>query len=383
VNIVDWHQHPVDVQVPAQGAAIRLSGIRRIWIVQVRTSDGIIGWGECTQALDLAAIKATLPWHMKSVPDAFGYACSASGHATGRFAVESALLDAWTTKQGVPLRQCIDVNEECGLSLAAITKGPARPLCSGKGPAFTPPHVSRAGTESDSAINPSLLAVVVDNAAQAKELVQYGCFKIKLTADAQQDLERCTAIRQTLGNTVVLRGDANQAWSLEQTPARLRQLAHLDFQFIEEPCRDAHRLTVLQLPIPIALDESIPTIPSSSWPALKPAWLGGISPCIAMATMAAQASKQAVVTHALDGPIGHAAGFATGIAVHDMMRHVDDGGDPKTFLGRKSIGFGNNPTLMPNNGRWAGVQSLDGHGLGFTNPPAIDKWFQPNGNTTT
>jgi L-alanine-DL-glutamate epimerase-like enolase superfamily enzyme len=356
VNIVDWQQHPVDVQVPVHGAAIRLGGMRRIWIVQMRTSDGIIGWGECTQALDLAAMKATLPWHMQSVSDAFQYACAVSAHASGRFAVESALLDAWATKQGVPLMKCVAVRQGAGMSNA----------------------------------------VVVNDATQAKQFMgSFDCFKVKLTADAQQDLDRCTSIRQAVGNTVVLRGDANQTWSLEQTPARLRQLAHLDFQFIEEPCPDAHRLTVLQLPIPIALDESIATIASSSWPTLlthpglwglvlKPAWLGGISPCIAMATMAAQAHKQAVVTHALDGPIGMAGGFHTAVAVHGMMQIVDDGGDPTTRGRRNSIGFGNNPTLTPSNGRWMqSVPGLDGPGIGFTNPPEIDKWFQPNGDATT
>jgi L-Ala-D/L-Glu epimerase len=87
--------------------------------------------------------------------------------------------------------------------------------------------------------------------------------KLKLTADAVADLTLATAVRTAVGDSIHLRGDANQTWTIAETPRRLRALAHLNWQFIEEPCIDTYKLVPMDLPIALALDESLPHIAPS------------------------------------------------------------------------------------------------------------------------
>jgi L-alanine-DL-glutamate epimerase-like enolase superfamily enzyme len=186
----------------------------------------------------------------------------------------------------------------------------------------------------------------------------FATLKLKLGSDADADLALATAIRTAVGDTIRLRGDANQTWELSVTPRRLRALAHLGWEFIEEPCVDTVKLLHLDLPIALALDESLPTIAPAQFPdvlrartlwgfVLKPTVVGGLLPTLGLANSAARAGKQAVVTHALEGPIGTAACAEAARAVAALFEQP------------VAAGLGNNPTLTPQGAAWAAqVQQL-------------------------
>ncbi|HSN29723.1 MAG TPA: enolase C-terminal domain-like protein, partial [Kofleriaceae bacterium] len=91
-------------------------------------------------------------------------------------------------------------------------------------------------------------AIVVD------EPVATGARCIKIKVD--RGIEHVRAIAAA-NPRAQLRLDANRAWTREQTFERLRTLADLAIDFIEEPCRDAHELLSEPLPCRIALDESL------------------------------------------------------------------------------------------------------------------------------
>jgi L-alanine-DL-glutamate epimerase-like enolase superfamily enzyme len=162
------------------------------------------------------------------------------------------------------------------------------------------------------------LAAVVDNPEAARRAFAAGirCLKIKLGAGDPADRVRAIA---AAAPGATLRIDANRSWPPAEVLDRLAALAALPIAYVEEPCRDAHRL--LQsgpLPCKLALDESLVELapddlaaalrsPALAAVILKPALLGGPSACLALAARARASGVAVVASHALEGPIGTAA----------------------------------------------------------------------------
>jgi len=154
--------------------------------------------------------------------------------------------------------------------------------------------------------------VVVDDELEARAAVAAGarCLKIKR-------VERVRAIAAAVPRTR-LRLDINRGWDRAEVPARLAALADLPIDFVEEPCRDAHELLAMPLPIRIALDESLVTLGSRELAralespllaalVLKPTLLGGFARCLELAALARRHGVAPIASHALEGPIGTAA----------------------------------------------------------------------------
>ncbi len=326
------------VATPTHGAATRMAGGAAGWqrdIEYVRVaSHGIFGLGEAAPlhrpdhdhatagqlvtwrvASAVAQLQQSLPIELEGPGRAYVLANRVANSAAARFAIETALLDCWCRSHQLSLAQ-------------ALVAAPVAELAS---------------------------AAVVDDVATALACVAQGftTLKLKLTANADADLALATAIRTAVGDTINFRGDANQTWTLAETPRRLRALAHLGWQFIEEPCVDTYKIVQLDLPIALALDESLPHIAPnqiaqllrarSLWGVvLKPTVLGGLLPTLAMAELVARGGKQAIVTHALEGPVATAACAEAARAVASLFEHP------------AAAGLGNNPTLAPVTGHWIG-----------------------------
>jgi L-fuconate dehydratase len=60
-------------------------------------------------------------------------------------------------------------------------------------------------------------------------------FKIKVGADLEDDIRRCTIIRQEIGPDRKLMMDANQRWDVDEAIDNMRRLAKFDPWWIEEP----------------------------------------------------------------------------------------------------------------------------------------------------
>ena len=74
-------------------------------------------------------------------------------------------------------------------------------------------------------------------AADAVKIVNNGfeIIKVKLGHSKEQDVESIRRIREAVGNDIPMRLDANQGWSVEETPEILEALAPYNIQHCEEP----------------------------------------------------------------------------------------------------------------------------------------------------
>jgi L-fuconate dehydratase len=86
--------------------------------------------------------------------------------------------------------------------------------------------------------------------------------KLKVGADPDDDLRRCTIARETIGDDRRLMIDANQAWGVHEAIESVLRLAHLDIGWIEEPTSPddvlGHAAIARALPaIPVATGEHV------------------------------------------------------------------------------------------------------------------------------
>lgn len=100
-------------------------------------------------------------------------------------------------------------------------------------------------------------------AAQAKAFAEQGfrIIKIKLGREPAEDVERVRLIRESVGNAIKLRIDANQGWSPEKALEALTGMKSLDVEFCEQPMRTWHDHLLPDLkiksPVRIMADESV------------------------------------------------------------------------------------------------------------------------------
>jgi O-succinylbenzoic acid--CoA ligase len=223
-------------------------------IVEVMRPSGAIGYGEAAPLAPGDSIGAIL--RGRDTPSA-------------RFAFETAALDAEAKERGVPLAKLL------GDALPSLP-----------------------------------VAAVIDE----PRAVEARCIKIKTDGT---DLDRLRAIASA-NPQATLRLDANRSWPRETVFDRMRALADLPIEFIEEPCVDAHELA--GAPLPIALDESLvddPDLTNVAAVVLKPSLLGGFTACRLLAVRARALGKRVIVTHGLEGPIGTAACAALALVLHE------------------------------------------------------------------
>ncbi len=145
------------------------------------------------------------------------------------------------------------------------------------------------------------------------------------------------------GSQVLFRLDANGAFDAAQVVDRLAALRRHGVELVEEPVAGTALLALPPLPLPWAADESLAdpalaaallALPPGHRPAalvLKPAQLG-LARCLRLADAAAGGGVGVIVTHSLDGDLGHAAACALalalpqppwpcGLAPHSGLRH--------------------------------------------------------------
>jgi L-Ala-D/L-Glu epimerase len=100
-------------------------------------------------------------------------------------------------------------------------------------------------------------------AAQAKAFVEKGAaiLKIKLGKDVATDVLRIKTIRESIGNEIKIRIDANQGWSVDDATNALTQLGQYNIEFCEQPMRtynDEYLSALIKTsPIKIMADESV------------------------------------------------------------------------------------------------------------------------------
>jgi O-succinylbenzoate synthase len=298
MRIVGASARTVHWRIASTGAA-RGRDRRDAVIVGVRGAAGHTGLGEAAplpgMSIDqiddaeraAAELLARLPLAVENAADAGRIAEGITQAPAARFAIETALLAALAQRSRT--------------SIAGLFGGV--------------PHAELR------------CAVVVDDDADARAATA-GTLKVKMTgARFDDDLERVRRIARAAPRAA-LRVDANRSWPREDTLARMRALAELPIEYVEEPCPQAHELLSggESLALRLALDESLVTLtarelahaiasPQLAAVIVKPTLLGGFSRCLALARAAQRHGVAPIVTHALEGPIGTAACFELARAI--------------------------------------------------------------------
>ncbi len=175
------------------------------------------------------------------------------------------------------------------------------------------------------AIAPDLAAAQ----AQAYTKQGYACIKIKVgTKDFEQDWQRVKAVRSQIGESIPIRIDANQAWSVAAAISNLQKLAPLNIEYVEQPviAEDLGGMAKIKVsqPIPVAADESVNSLAqlqrviqakAADIIILKPMAMGGLLTSYDAAKIAMNAGLDVVVTTTLDGAIARRGAFALAAAL--------------------------------------------------------------------
>jgi L-alanine-DL-glutamate epimerase-like enolase superfamily enzyme len=194
--------------------------------VRVSAIDGAWGWGEvfCNfpqvgaehRARLIDSIFAPLMekrdfadaqelrWYLEANTRRMAIQCGEPGsfaQVTG--GLETAMWDMAGRRAGVPLWQLLDDTGQGGRRVRVYASG--------------------IGPERPAAI------------ARARHAEGYRAFKLKVGFDAARDRTSLAAMRDALGMQAEIMVDANQAWSPEEAPQRIAQLADLKPLWVEEP----------------------------------------------------------------------------------------------------------------------------------------------------
>lgn len=184
------------------------------------------------------------------------------------------------------------------------------------------------------ALNALLVARAPDAAAaEAAAWVARGfrCLKLKLApGNLAGERRRLAAVREAVGPSIALRGDANGAWSVDEAIATLRALAVFDLEYVEQPVADVAGLAAVRraVPVPIAADESVADADgvdalvaagAADVVVLKPAILG-LRASLEAARRAHAAGLAVTVTSALASSLGIAAAAHVAAAIAGPLR---------------------------------------------------------------
>jgi O-succinylbenzoate synthase len=134
----------------------------------------------------------------------------------------------------------------------------------------------------------------------------------------RSDVERVAEVRRVLGPVGRIRLDANGAWSLDEAEHAIREMEHLDLDYVEQPVMDLNdmaelRRRISRLGIGVAADESIRRFAdidvvldagACDVAVIKVQPLGGIRAAIEVAQKALDASVDVVVSSALETSVG-------------------------------------------------------------------------------
>lgn len=122
---------------------------------------------------------------------------------------------------------------------------------------------------------------VEETLKEAEDYIKRGfrVIKVKLGRDLDEDVERVMKLREKFGNQIVIRADANQGYSADQTIQFYGRTYDLDIQLIEQPlpAKDIAGLKALPKEVRevIAADESLIT-PADAIELIKPPKAAGI-----------------------------------------------------------------------------------------------------------
>ena len=278
---------------------------RRILLARVTDVDGFVAWSECVageypnyspETIDTAWL-ALREWFGprllgRTIPGAAAadavLASDVRGHRMARATLEMGLWALESERAGVPLARAIGgtrAHVDVGISIGIQSSPP-------------------------------------DLVDRARAALDAGYRKIKLKIAPGADIEFVAAVRDALGAAAPLMVDANNAYTLADTPT-LTQLDAFDLIMIEQPLDHedivSHAELQRALRTPLCLDESITsvdrardmiTLGSGRIVNIKPGRVGGLTPSIAIHDLCASHGVPVWCGGMLESGIGRAYNVA-------------------------------------------------------------------------
>ena len=179
-----------------------------------------------------------------------------------------------------------------------------------------------------------------------KEQGYWGCM-IKIGTDYKNDIARTLAVREAVGSDFPLIADANQGWDYDTALRYGKGVENADLLFYEQPVKawDVDSLAKLKrkLNIPISADEGVSTIQEAMRLvkseacdvfSIKPSKQGGIMPTKQICEYAAENGIQLFFNSMIEGGVTQAASLniaatcdimlTTGHSYFSTLRHKDD-----------------------------------------------------------
>lgn len=266
---------------------------RRIVELDLTGSDGVTGCGEAApmESYDGVSLERT-----HAALEAYRPILEAGESAPG-----ATLLDA--CRDADPLPQALAAVDLALWDRAGKREG--RPVCEllTDDPLWRVPVNATIG-----AVDPLAAA------AAAAEYVRMGARTLKVKVASGDDGRRVAAVRAAAGPEVLLRLDANGAWSVEEAVRAIELLSPAGLELVEEPVHgiDALRLVRDRVATRVAMDETAGepgALGSGAADAvcLKLTRAGGISALLAQAAYVGASGSEAYLASTFDGPRGIAA----------------------------------------------------------------------------
>lgn len=179
-----------------------------------------------------------------------------------------------------------------------------------------------------------------DPLPDVERLCASGCRAVKMKAGQQSvsmDVERVRAVRDALPDQVLLRVDANRAWSWEDAMAFARGVKGIFIEYVEEPLAEPGGLSefATHSGLAVALDETVVEEGAAkdiaaryAWASafiLKPTLAGGIRRCERLANEALEFGIRPVVSACFESGVGIAAlaHFASALTAEDIPVGLD------------------------------------------------------------
>ncbi len=300
IQHLSLHPYALPLKNPWVAANATLT-LRLGTAIALRTTDGLIGWGDCAPLpstgeagyrLTHSALQSLTP-QLTGQPLAALQTFLAEGLLPEvRWALETALLDNQSQRAGQRLAEWATGQPQSKVDL--------KPLAISVNAAL--------GTGSESAAQTALKA-------------GFRIAKIKVgVRPVAEEIELLHHLTEATAGQLHFRLDANCAWDQQTARHFLHAITRLPIDGVEEPLHSPSlaALQALQadLPFPLAVDESLfplgPEAFFSTVPVrrlvLKPARIGGFERTRQLALQAATAGIETVITSVVDTTIGiHAA----------------------------------------------------------------------------
>lgn len=198
-----------------------------------------------------------------------------------------------------------------------------------------------------------------ETVARAQHWVSRGfqILKIKGGHDWEVDIARLRRVREAIGRNIVIRFDANQGYSVDQSLKFGWAASALGVELIEQPVDKKRRDLLLSVgqrsPLPIMADECLTTIAEAralsmdrgiSFFNVKLTKVGGIAEAMRMLALADAAGIGVMVGCMDESALGIAAGLHLALArpeisLADLDGHIGLIGDPSASAVRFEAGF--------------------------------------------